>query len=476
VTGKILWFVLFLIAYGLFGVISGRLLKNLTHTRRWFWASELMALTTSVFLFAILYTLARSDSLLLPGGLFLATQISVLIKAAAGMTTVGEAPGQLQAEARWTGISLMIRHEWVALVSGYINLLIAPAYPVAVGIVYFSDHVPSSAATLSVTRITLLLLFIGGSLSLLTTQIGLFSSENLSAGSRQKLFYPKLGDVASTGLVLAVLLSTFSTSAGGAHSAQGIHVRFSPLVVVILLVYFLGSAVVPFLVGSSRNQKWQTHLRARRPDALGDVIGTLSKPVSDSYDAELAVLISRFEQERATFVASDVGITYGLWLDQVKAYETVLGTPPPAPDPAPAADAAPDPAPAPSSPPRPEPPAFGSTVVGMLKVFDPEDFYTARAHDPRFEHLDWLDELIAELGETRQNLAGKRSGTTRVHAAKDWAVNYDNERDELKETAAVAKSSLSGVVLGTLVTSLLGVVFTGFGNVLWTHAATALHK
>lgn len=493
--GNVLWFVLFLFAYGLFSVVSSRQTKNLMRTRRWFWPTELAALTSSVALFVFLYTLARSRSTLIPAGLFLATQVSVLLRAASSMTTVGESPGQLLAESRWTSVSMMIRHRWVAIVSGLLLIIVGLGYPVAAGIVYFSNTVPSPAATLSVTRITLLVLFVGGTLGLLTSQIGLFTSENLNAASRQKLFYPTLGGLVPNGFILAVLLWTFSAPSAAAHSSQGIHVRFTPLVLVILLGYFLGTAVVPFIVGSSRNRKWQNQLRARQPKALGDVIQILNKPVSDSYDDELSALVSKLEKERADFVASDEGISYGLWLDQQKVTEAQLSAAAPGSASAGAEEEAVEGAAnvsvdgivgveavlyAPDTASLPEvlqaPTFYDASVVQLVEQFDPQDFYTSRSQDPRFEYVDWLDELIGEVGETRRNLAEKRGGASRVKTAKDWADSYDNQRDELKETEPIGKSAVGAMVVGTLFTSLLGVVFTGFGNVLWTHASSAVPK
>jgi hypothetical protein len=76
---------------------------------------------------------------------------------------------------------------------------------------------------------------------------------------------------------------------------------------------------------------------------------------------------------------------------------------------------------------------------------------------------------------TTNDLQVKSEPAAELGAALAWADSYVNDRRELMEKASLTKTNaLSAAIASTLVTSVLGVFFTGFGSWLWTYVASTL--
>ena len=99
----------------------------------------------------------------------------------------------------------------------------------------------------------------------------------------------------------------------------------------------------------------------------------------------------------------------------------------------------------------------------------------SRHLDPRFQYLDWAKEFTDKIRVVMGDLKGKWS-RRQVVTAKDWADAFDGERRELDDQKGVGRQTVEPFIFNVILSSALGVIFTGFGNYVWGHIAQLLPK
>lgn len=478
---KLLWYLLFLFMYGVatpaFGAVAAKFKRS---TQTPLWLLEVTQLSAAALLYLTMLLLARYSNLLIVGFFFLSSQVAILLDAMLNATEVGREKGRYQGEVRWGAMCFALNHRPLTVLVGLAGITGYIAFPVLAGIAYFSNAVPSENATVGVIRAALLTLFVGGMVLMLPTQVGVAFSENLSAPVRRRFFFSLSASLLPNGLLLALLLSTFniSESKAAAHSGADFHLTYSPLMLIILAAYFVLTLLVPTVLGSMRTTRWHRQLTGEQEEALAKAIEILRTPQASSYTTELSSLIDELQKSRDTSVSTDKGLAFGLRLDEVKAQLDLSTT---AVSIMSGGQASPSVA---IAEPEEEPAASPSADILdipyyqiLRQSFEDRNYYLARPNDPRFAYIDALDALVTKLHATIGDLESKRTGQARVKAAREWAENYEVERRDLVNTASAAKTStLGAAVVSTVLTSLLTVFFTSFGNWLWAHAVLTLPK
>lgn len=492
---KLLWYLLFLLMYAVATSAFGGVLAKLKRsTQTSFWLQEISQLLTAGLLYLTTLLLARYSSLLIFGFYFLSAQVFVVLDAVLNATEVGREKGRYQAEVRWGGECFILNHPLLNMMIGLVGLITFLAFPVLAGIVYFSNAVPSETATVAVIRVTLLTLFVGGMAMMLPSQVGVPFSENLSTPVRRRYFFSLSASLLPNGLLLAILLSTFSISESKAvHSDANFHFTYSPLTLIIVGAYFVVTLLGPTVLGSMRSARWNRQLTEQLGQAWTRAIEILRMPSADSYTTELSSLIDELQKSRDTLVNNDRGIALGLRLDELKAQQDQSTVPVTTNGVRPniaAGDADLSMATGETgtgvSTVQPESELASKPSSDILNVpfyqtlrqsFADSNYYLARRNDPRFIYIDALDSLIKKLHTTMSDLQSKRSSQARLKAGREWAENYEAERKDLVGMASSAKANtFAAVVISTVLTSLLTAFFTGFGSWLWTHVAHTLPK
>jgi hypothetical protein len=493
---KLLWYLLFLFMYivatSAFGAVAAKFKRS---TQTPLWLLEVTQFSAAALLYLTTLLLARYSSFLIVGFYFLSSQVAILLDAMFNATEVGREKGRYQGEVRWGAMCFALNHRQLTVLVGLVGLIGYIAFPVLAGIAYFSNAVPSENATVGVIRAALLTLFVGGMVLMLPTQVGVSFSENLSAPVRRRFFFSLSASLLPNGLLLAILLSTFNIpESKTAHSSAGFHLTYSPLMLIILAAYFVLTLLVPTVLGSMRNTRWHRQLTGEQEQALAKAIEILRTPQASSYTIEVSNLIDGLQKSRDTSVSIDKSLAFGLRLDEVKAQldlSTVAVGTTSSPlqtiatgdnDPSmPVGQVNPSVTIA-----QPEDELAISPSADILNIpyyqilrrsFEDSNYYLARLNDPRFAYIDALDALVKKLHATTGDLESKRSGQARLKAAREWADNYEVERRNLVNTASAAKTNtLGAAAVSTVLTSLLTVFFTSFGNWLWAHAVLTLPK
>jgi hypothetical protein len=491
---KILWYLLFLLGYAIFSALTVFLLKpDATKTKMSsFPYLEASSLLSSVMLYVLVLILTRFSILLITVFYFLSVQLCIFAGTSLGIVTFRRSPNRYLAETIWASVCFSIRNVWLLGITIYIEgLALWIGYPVVAGIIYFSGTVPSTAVTLAIIRITLLILFVGGLAVVLPSQVGVALSENLSSGTRRRFFAFSATGILSTGVLLTTLLWTFSASISKtAHSAQSFHLAYSPIELSILTTYFVLIFLLPHVIGVARGAEQQKRIVGLKTEVLSKAIGILRIPKSDSYAHALSGLLRELETQLISFVNSDKSILFGLSFDnappegQVLNQSEVNDLPSSGQIDAGEHDRASASSTVVLAPNKETQLQQGVDVVrqsalydGIYKNFDPRNYRLARSYDLRFQYLEWLDSLCDQLATTISDLATKRAGTARVSAARAWADSYEQNRKDLAQLVTGTKTNaVTAFVASTLATSLLSLIVTGVGNWLWTQVAHTLLK
>jgi hypothetical protein len=474
---KVLWYVLFVIVSTIFNGIPALLIfSNLKKTSQSLWLQELAALSFAGSLYFYGLLLARYSSFLIPGFYFLTAQIPIFVNTAFQATSVPEDRDRYWAELTWAQQCMSIRHKWFRIaptISIIAVTVVTFSISVLVAIVYFTTTVPSTEATLAFIRIPMLTVLLIEAIYL-PVQVGISLFESLSIAVRRRLLSVSLANLLPTGMVIATLLWTFSSSANVPDYA-GVTFRpvYFPAQLFIVAGYFVITCL-PSIMGFIQAARQQSLLLERRADTLTEAIQILRIPKVDFHIPALTALIKKLRKNRMNYVDADKSIKRALQIDDQEAEQDTL----------------------PSAQPVWDGPGYRRPISGSANVHRPppgaanagsgeafgEDsgefksaYHDARPYDLRFQYLDWIHSLVGRLQMTAGDLQTKPEPAAELKAALAWVDSYDEDRREFREKARRAKPDTIGAALvGTVVTSVVSVTLTGFGSWLWTYVAQTL--
>jgi len=486
---RVLWFLLFLLAYVIYAALSYFFAKaDTVKTKTFsFFYLEAACLVATAMLYVFVLILTRFSNVLIAGYYFLSAQVYIFVAMALGIVRLGRRSSPYRAATIWASVCFLIRKFWIiGLLNIVQGMVLTIAYPVIAGIIFFSGD-SDTAVTLGIIRITLLILFVGSLGISLPVQVGVALSADLSSATRRRFFVCSAASILSTGVLLSTLLWTFNTSMiKTAHSPVSFHLAYSPLELSILVAYFVIIFLLPYVIGVVSSTQKENDLQKSKTELLSKTIDILRIPKSDSYAQALSDLQGEVQAQFASFARSDKSIVFGLSLDPDLAEDHQL-------EKALAGALAPggqieagEHAPAPSATaivPDGQSKAstaadvrYGDPVLdNVSKFFDPANYRLARSEDLRFQYLDWLDLLYGRVATTAADLQTRHAGSARVNAARSWADSYE-KGDLARRPAEPKNNALTALVATTITTSLLGVLITGFGNWLWTQVAHTLPK
>jgi hypothetical protein len=441
------------------------------------WLDEARTLVAGGLLYFPSLLLARFSSFVIVGFYLLSAQVPILVNAAFRSAAVGETQGSYEVEMLWTEICYDIRHKQSILAQNIASITASVVYLVLAGIVYFSATVPSTAETLSIIRLTLLIVFLVTSAIYIPTIVGISLSENLSSTARRRRLGISLAELVPTGMLLAILLWTFSSSTQApVHAAPQFRLTYVPVTLFVLLAYFFITFLIPYLIGFTRGTRWNNELLERRTEALTETIRILRTPVVSFHGRELLALATKLQEEREKRMAADKCLR-GLPLEITDAARV---------DPYAADWVRPgfyrrtsDSVDVNRQPPGEEIVSTESDedIFADFELFGIDsDFYDRlRSLDPRFQYLDWLCSLAGRLQMTVSDLQAIPDPAAELSAAITWADNYDFDRGDLREKASRTRTNTIAVALGsTLVTSVVSVFFTSFASWLWAYVSQTL--
>ena len=483
---RILWYLLFLVTYGVMGSLVYRVsVLKPGRVRASFWTSEAIYLLSAATLYCFVLVLTRFSVAPIAASFFISAQVPIILNVVLDAIAVGgDRNDRRMAEIRWATVCFNVRHKGLMAWQIVVSMVVGLGYPVVAGILYFSGGTSSAAKTLAITQVTLVMTFFSNFIIFWPTQVGLALSENLSAAGRWRLFGLSLASLVPTAMLLAAFLWTFDfahPTVAQIRSAGSLRLTYSAAELTILLAYFVTTLLLPHVVGTMRGTRWLNQLTEQREATLTDVIRILRIPKPGFHTQAILTLVARLQQEWETLATAKDDVVLGLELDELRTqpgagftapaltsvvgagHGALIGTPEPG-----ASD---------------QSSAHGNLLASAILDESRENpdrehyYYLARDGDPRFAYLDWLGRMIDQLRMTASELIIRHDGLADLSFPAYWANSYEEQRRELRETARRGRANpLVPIIAGAFVTSVVTVLFTGFANWLWPHIAQTLPK
>jgi hypothetical protein len=430
---RILVFIVFLVVYAGFMWVASALSTHTTRAmlvNKTFWNTQLTIFLGFGMLFTFVFVLSGYFNARLLAALFGASQIGVLLAAILG-GLLGSATSKWGAHGQWAGGEFGIKHVPLTLGLMVLTMLIFIAYPVLAGISYFG--LPAGDLPVRIFQYTLCVLFLGGYPVLLLILIGVLVSENLDEETRTRFLVNQLASLVPNALWVALLLWSFGIMGAGQDLTIGsVSLALSPLVIAVLISFFLLTVLIPYLIGAQRAKQWRTTLLKKRQSWMEKLEDVLETPAGSLYLPKLFTLQQSIDQEIEEFVASDPMIAYSIQIDQ--------GVIPP-------------------------------TVKAIAPAYQ-----LARDLDPRFKHLDSLRLISGKISEIRADLGKLATEQALEKAAKDWTKYLHPRKEELSKELSLTKKTNTPalLILSGVIVPIFSVVLSEFAKWLWGYFSKSL--
>ena len=331
-------------------------------------------------------------------------------------------PRSYFAGAEWGG-----RHRYYAvLIVLVLPFLVGIGYPILVGTAYFNSALSSTEVTLVILRYTLGY-FILSYLLLTGVTIAATASENLDNETRDRFFAVQLGGLVQNALFFALAIWAFGSPITGVqYSISGISLAVSPLLIAVLVLYFLLMIFSPYLVGTRRSKKQRQDFLAARSELLKDLMSCLTFPVVSQQIPKVEELQAKVDGKLREFQ----------WLGDLAEFARRRAAHPQV-DSSTGAPVNPS-----------EEYLVKSLEALMIRIRAlPGVFLDSKKLDPRVEQFDWLQTFSDRLKELESDLKGKTGEDEVRKAAASWAESSKAEKIEVDEKIIAVTETKSPVAI-----------------------------
>jgi hypothetical protein len=328
----------------------------------------------------------------------------------------------------WAGGEIGIKHPVaipvIVLLSGALTL----CYPIVGGIVFFRHPWASQMLQIAVVKYSLLFLGLNGQLMLMAVTWSILSSEDIDDDTRQRIFINQIGGLIPTAIFAALAFWAFGL--GGTPltldfigAPEG---TLSLQTLLLLLVFFGVTVLVPYLVGTQRARIKNLDFLKKVRGYVTEIAEILAVPTGSLYVVRLTALRDKIVSSGNQLVNSDP-----LLLCELSG--------------------------------RQNPEQVPADKKDMLDAIG-----KSRDLDVRFRFLEELKLLENELEGIVADLQKRDAATIEV-AAEHWSKTYQNrkaERDKTIETTASKKPFVTATV-GSMVMLIVSGVLSEVGKFAW---------
>jgi hypothetical protein len=284
-------------------------------------------------------------------------------------------------------------------------------------------------------------ILVAGLLTILPSVIGIMFCMNLDRQTAKSVFISQIGLVGVNGLWLSGLLFLLAESYPWLKEWTS-DFDFNILFILILLPFYIIFILIPYIHGSRRSEKQRERLYTARQSLLESLSGILDAPTPSLYMKKLEDFLLDLERERETFIEDDWMVKQGLSWDERKY-------------------------------PLLKPKSWGSLKLDFMR----QAYEKSRHLDPRFNHIDFLNDLQSQIKECMEqlNLASRKGGDSELVAtAYGYAKVYNARREEIAEAIEMERKT-SPRWTATIVT-IVTLILTSFLNELGKHMSEIISR
>lgn len=426
---KIPLFIVFLLAFIVWSIVSLYLINKFTKDLlqgKIFWSTELNLLYTIFALFGFVWLLSFTFSIKLFILYILCFHIGFVITGIL-WRLIGKTDIPWAASLIWTGSELNIKYPLASQVTNIICFLLLVAYPIVIGITYFSNPIPSTKATILIFRYTLIFIYGASFIVLLPSLTSTLSSKNLDEDTRLRILVSQGGGMIINALMIALIFWSFEITGKGYNlQVGGISLTISPVLILVIFVFFVCTILIPYFIGAQQGKNWRINLIEKKKGWFNNLLEVLGFPISSQYIPKLEELQNYLISEEKEFVENDLMIKKGIAIDEVESTED-------------------------------------------LNVLE-KAYKESREYEPRFCYLDFLRHLKKEVEEIITELSKKKKDADKVEMATAFTQPYRSKKDDLDKTIdserkfkPIVSTAFVGLVLAIIVP-----ILNGLGDFIWS--------
>lgn len=313
---QILVFIAFLAVYFLYLAISmflfNKLLRKIEKVT--FLENELMILVPNIFFFAFVFIIGRFINL----QLFL---ISVAFSNIGLLLTVivwnliGDPKTPFKEISGWVGYNIGIKNNGLILTTSIVSLLILIAYPIIIGIHFFSQHAPDINMVFVLKYSSILIL--GTYVLLLPTMIGILTSAYIDEDTRARIFLNQFTGLIAYSLFISLLFWVTDTSKVVSSFLLGnVNLVYNPQLLLILICFPILFLVLPYFIGIQKAKRLRKDFLNSNTKILNRIIETIKLSTHADLMSNIEKLEKEIISEYSNLVNSDTGIAHGLEYDK----------------------------------------------------------------------------------------------------------------------------------------------------------------
>ncbi len=167
-----------------------------------------------------------------------------------------------------------------AIVMGILTYASVFVFPIGIGIVYFSNDVSTSEGVKNIIKYSLIFQFVGNYAAVLPQTFNLFLSRNIDETIRSKVLVNNISALLGSAMWLALGIWAFGAEGefGYPLTLGELTLTISPVILIILSIYFVVTLFLPYLVGFFQAKVWRKHLLEKESALTQRLLEVLEYP------------------------------------------------------------------------------------------------------------------------------------------------------------------------------------------------------
>lgn len=411
---KILLFFAFLVVYGLYlwtsVILFNRFLTKIKKVS--FVENELMIIVPYFFFFAFIFLIGRFFNLHLFTLSILFSNIGLLVTVIV-WNLIGSPKIPFKEIGGWAGYDFGLKNTWLILSTQGFILLMIVAFPIVMGIHFFSQ---SSIEVIRIFAIKYSLILILGSYVLtLPLIIGVLSSSFIDEDSRARYFIAQFSGLIANSLFISLLFWIFNWGRTGYEIQLGnVNFSLSPRIFLILMGFLLAFLILPYFIGIQKAKRLKSDYLETNKQLLDNILETINLATGNTLIEKIKNLQKQISSEFEKLVASDKGVEAGLRFDAIASENDLPKT----------------------------------------EVLPYKYFKEARAFDSRFSYFNFLNHTYNELEELKNIEIDTKNLKAKNQLVEKYIEHFKDYKNDLAKKEETKGKSNPALWIG-LITILL---------------------
>jgi len=390
---KILLFIAFLVVYGLYlwssAILFNRFITKIKKVS--FVQNELLIVVPYFFFFAFIFLIGRFFNLHLFTLSILFSNIGLLVTVIV-WELIGSPKIPFKEIGGWAGYDFGIKNTWLTLTSQGLILFMLVAFPIAMGIHFFSQSSPEAIRIFAIKYS--LILILGSYVLMLPIIIGVLSAAFIDEDSRARYFITQFSGLIANSLFISLLFWIFNPGETGHEIILGnVNFNLSPQIFHILMGFLLAFLILPYFIGIQKAKRLKNDFLETNKQLLNNILEAISLANENTIVDKIENLQKQFSAEYDKLVASDIGVLTGLRYDATKSEKD----------------------------------------LSPAELLPYTYFKEARAFDSRFKHFDFLNHTYNELEELKNIQADQKNLETKNQLVEKYIQHFKDYRDDLSK-------------------------------------------